>query len=385
MKRKSDVTPARRWRPRVLPAILLLVAVGMVLVAARAEAVPGQSRGLVQLPGNGGCSVAGAYDGTFYITINTNSCSGTTVGIYQPPALGSGPATPVSTKPVVDSGGNPVTLSAVDWDTSRNLLWGVHGTTPGQAYLIDLGDKTMSGPATATLQFTYNLPGEIPLIDGLAWDFTDDTLWISPDVSCNVFHFSTGGALLGSIQPKNAAGVEDCVVSGVAIGSANTLYIGRNGLGEIRRVNKADGTFVATHATANFRIEDLVCAGNLYRDPPLIGTPIEVILAKGAFTQDYEAFEVEAGTCPSPVEECPPEEDEDDDGVDDEDERNILGNLLNDSDSDDDGVLDGNDDGNGNGEDDEDEDDDDGDDCPEEDDDGDGVDDEDEDDDEDDD
>jgi hypothetical protein len=357
---------------------LALLAVFLVLLPARAEAVPGQSRGLVTLPGNGSCSVAGTYDLTHYITINTNSCSGTTLGIYLPPPLGAGPATPVSTKPVVHSvTGAPVTLSAVDWDASRNLLWGVHGTTPGTAYLINLGNKAVSGPVTATPQFTYNLPGEISLIDGLAWDFTDDTLQISPDVSCNVFHFSTTGTLLGSIQPKNLAGVADCAVSGVAIGAANTLYIGRNGTGEIRRVDKTTGAFIATHATANTRIEDLVCAPNLYTDP--IFGPIEVILAKGAFTSDYEAFEVEAGTCPAPGQECPPEDDDDNDGLTNDNESLLL-TLLGDPDSDNDGIVDGNDDANGDGRDDEDEDDDD-DECPDEDSDGDGRDDEDEDDD----
>jgi hypothetical protein len=377
MTMTSNVKRGRRRRVRALPlpVLLLLLAVAVVLGLARAaEAVPGQSRGVVTLPGNGACSVGGTHDGTYYITVNTNSCSGTVIGIYQPPPTGAGPAVLVSTKTL------PVTVSAVDWDRSRNLLWGVFGSTGGQAYLINLGDKTMSGPATATLQFTYNIPG-FSLIDGLAWDPTDDTVWISPDVDCNVQHFTATGTHLGAIQPKNAAGVADCTVSGVAIGAANTLYIGRNGTGEIRRVSKTDGSFVSTFATANFRIEDLVCAVH----PQLVGGPIEAILAKDAFGSSYEAFEVEAGTCPPPPPPCPPEEDEDDDGVDDEDERRILGLLLNDSDSDDDGINDGNDDGNGNGEDDEDEDDDDEDDCPEEDDDGDGTDDEDEDDDEDDD
>jgi hypothetical protein len=390
MTMPSDVRPGRRRRVRALPVFLLLLAVAVVLGLARAaEAVPGQSRGVVMLPGNGACSVGGTHDGTYYITVNTSSCQGNTIGIYQPPPTGAGPATLVSTKTL------PVTVSAVDWDRSRNLLWGVFGSTGGNAYLINLGDKTMSGPATATLQFTYNIPG-FSLIDGLAWDPTDDTVWISPDVDCNVQHFTATGTHLGAIQPKNAVGVADCTVSGVAIGAANTLYIGRNGTGEIRRVSKADGTFVSTFATANFRIEDLVCAVH----PQLVGGPIEAILAKDAFGSSYEAFEVEPGTCPPPDGgACPPEEDEDDggdengrggdddgddDGVDDEDERNILGNLLNDSDSDDDGINDGNDDGNGNGEDDEDEDDDD--ECPDDDDsDGDGEDDEDEDDDEDDD
>jgi hypothetical protein len=168
----------------------------------------------VSLPGNGTCSVAGTFDGTYYTTTFNASqgtgCTSTTLGIYTPPVGGNGAATLTSTKAVVDSISNlPVRMSAVDWDSSRNMMWAVDGSTSGRAYLVDLGDKTVSGTAPATLQFTYSISG-FSLIDGLTWDFFDDTIWISPDVDCNVFHFSPTGTPLGSIQPKNSSGQADC-------------------------------------------------------------------------------------------------------------------------------------------------------------------------------
>jgi hypothetical protein len=69
------------------------------------------------------------------------------------------------------------------------------------------------------------------------------------------------------------------------------LYVGRDGTGEIRRVNKSNGNFVSGFATTNFRVEDLTCDATTY-------APKEAILAKDAYGSAYEAFEVEPGTCP---------------------------------------------------------------------------------------
>src|SRR5438477_2316608 len=126
-----------------LAVALMTAAIMLGTPVGVAYAQPGTTLGTVALPGNGTCSVAGSFDGTYYITVNTSSCSGTTIGIYQPPPLGNGVATLVSTKAVVDASNNPVTISAVDWDSSRSLLWAVIGASAGRAYLINLGNKTV--------------------------------------------------------------------------------------------------------------------------------------------------------------------------------------------------------------------------------------------------
>jgi hypothetical protein len=96
--------------------------------------------------------------------------------------------------------------------------------------------------------------------------------------------------------------VADGFVSGVAIGAGNTLYIGRDGNAEIRRVDKTTGAYVSNFATTAGRVEDLVC-------DPVTYAPLEAILAKDAYGGPqgdpgnhafYEAFEVETGTCPLP-------------------------------------------------------------------------------------
>lgn len=279
--------------------VVVAIVVGLVCVAvfSSAFAAPGALLATVALPNNGSCNVAGTLvllnQRAFYVTVQGDNCSGTTLGFYTPPAgLGNQTATLVATKSVVDANNSPVTVSALSWDSKRGKLWAAFAN---DVYLIDIGDPTVSGNARAVLQFHPNVGG-IGLIDGLAYDRGSDTLFHSPDVDMHVYEFGLGdvnplGLLLRTVTPKNSSGVADGLVSGVAIGASNTLYIGRDGDAEIRRINKTTGDFVSEFATTSGRVESLVC-------DPVTYTPREAILAKDAFNALYEAFEVEPNTCP---------------------------------------------------------------------------------------
>jgi hypothetical protein len=282
-------------RTSVMIAGVFVVTFVIALVLAAA----GDLLGTVNLPGNGGCSVAGTFDGTYYMTVESG-CKSSTVQIYQIPAGGNGSATLIANKSVIDGLNNSVELSALAWDPSRNKLWGAYNDS---VYLIDIGDPTVSGNALATLQFSPSVqaPGEvgvdrfvdlpgIELVDGLAYDSNDDSIWYSPDVHNKVYHFASDGTYLGKVAPKNSTGSVDGRVSGVVVGSNNSLYIGRDGFNEIRRVDKTNGDFISTFATTAGRVEDLTC------DP--VTYPYEAILSKDAYKGLYEAFEVEEGTCP---------------------------------------------------------------------------------------
>ncbi len=260
-----------------------------------AEAVPGALLDTVGLAGNSGCNVGIAFDGAYVMTIDDGGCFGQEIGIHTP-----GTGALVATKTVRDAAGALVDISAIDWDSSRGKLWATYN---GAVYLVDIVGTGIgvTEDVVATFEFATGVGG-FALTDGLAWDSSDDTLYVSPDVSCCVYQFSLGtgvnpplGTLMNTVSPENAAGVADGFVSGVAIGSGNTLYIGRNGNAEIRRVDKTTGAFVSTFATTAGRVEDLVC-------DPVTYAPLEAILAKDAFSSLYEAFEVETGTCPLPVE-----------------------------------------------------------------------------------
>ena len=297
-------------------------AVTLLVSATLVFALVGDLLDTVGLPGNGDCSVAGTFTGTYYMTMKGGlpSCAGSTLQIYTPPApdvlpgLPPDPATLVSTKTIVDAadGVTPVAISALAWDPSRNKVWGAYDD---KVYLINVGDPTLPGLALATFVFSPSatapaaevdagdLLGKLPgivLVDGLAYDSNNDSVWYSPDVHCNVYNFASDGTYLAKVTPKDAAGTKDCSVSGVVVGSANSLYIGRNGTSEIRRVDKTTGSFVSSFATTAGRVEDLTC-------DPVTYAPKEAILAKDAYggpvgdpanTPLYEAFEVEPGTCP---------------------------------------------------------------------------------------
>lgn len=290
---ETTMKPSATRTSTVIGAVLAVMMSLVVVIAdaPRASAAPGDLLGTVDLPGNGE-SVGGTFDGTHYIA--PREFFSNQLDIYLPPAGGNGTATLVATKTVVDAADNPVGISAVSWDSSRGMIWGALGNN---VYLIDIGDPTVSGDAVATFQFNPNVGGSV-LIDGIAWDTNDDTVYLSPDTDLNVYQFSLGtggnpplGTLMNTVAPKNENGDADGLVSGVAIGADNTLYVGRNGAAEIRRVNKTTGDFISTFATTSGRVEDLVC-------DPATYAPNEAILAKDAFSGLYEAFEVEPGTCP---------------------------------------------------------------------------------------
>ena len=211
--------------------------------------------------------------------------------------MGDGAATLVTTKQVVDSvDRKPIRISAIAWDPKREKLWGAMANA---VYLIDPGP---GAEALATFQFIPGVLGSY-MVDGLAYDASDDTLYYSPDSNPNVYRFSLGdygeplGTLMNIISPRNSDGQTNYDVSGVMVGTDNTLYIGRNGgaLATIDRVDKTTGEFISNFATTFERVEDLTCH-------PITHTISgkETILAKDAYNGLYEAFETEPGTCVIP-------------------------------------------------------------------------------------
>ena len=281
-------------------ALPLAAALGLSIAfhAPAVQAAPGDLLATVTLPGNGDCNVGGEAmlfgGGVLYIAVNGSfgtGCASSSLDIYSPPALpGPGVATLIATKTLQDGVGDPVLVSVVAWDPTRAVLWAAYADT---VYSIALGDPTISGPAVSTFAFSAGVGG-FDLIDGLAYDVGNDTLWYSPDVDCCAYEFGLpGGGLLSTVISKDAGGLADGLVSGVAVGSANSLYIGRNGENVIRLIDKTTGDFISTFATTVGRVEDLTC-------DPVTYAPLEAILAKDTYTSLYEAFEVEEGTCPLP-------------------------------------------------------------------------------------
>ena len=205
----------------------------------------------------------------------------------------------IATKNIVDNLDNPISISGVAWDPNRIKVWAAHANA---VWLIDVGDPTVDGDVVATFQFNPGVGGD-SIVDGLAYDGGDDSLYYSPDQNCCVYQFSLGtdfipanpalGTLINTVAPENSVGTADGNISGVVVGSGNSLYVGRPAGNEIRRVDKTTGEFITQFAalSPSAWVEDLTC-------DPVTYAPKEAILAKYAFNSLYEAFEVETGTCP---------------------------------------------------------------------------------------
>ena len=287
---------APRIRGRYYAGVALLVLVtgvaALVWTNTRPPVRYGTLLATVTLPDNGECSVGGTFKGTDYLTVKSG-CYSDTLQVYRPPA-GDGEATLVSTKKMYDpASGKPVNISAVAWDSNRQMLWGAMANA---VYLIDPGEGMR---AAATFQFNPDVQGSY-LVDGLAYDPADDSLYYVPDSNPNIYHFSLGtdgrplGTLMNIVRPKDDEGRSESDISGVVVGSQDTLYIGRNkgDMARIVRVHKTSGKFISDFATTFERVEDLTC------DPTTHASfGVEAILAKDAFNALYEAFEVEPGTC----------------------------------------------------------------------------------------
>ncbi len=258
--------------------VILVLAANLSIGYAPAGANPGDNLGVVTVPypGSIGVSVAVNCDQIIYYTN------------YQDPhlyltnktgaALGALPLVDVAT-------GVSVTLGEMSWDNTIGRLWaGTDSQSPQQVYTVD--------PATGLCTYRFSTPeaGGFSLVDGLGYDAGDNTIWMSPDVSTSIFHYTPGGFYLGSITPLDAGGNALGSVSGVSVGLGNTLYIGRNGLGQIVRIDKSSGAFIGSFASPGGRDEGLECDQFSF-------APKFVLWSKDAYNNTITAIEVDPATC----------------------------------------------------------------------------------------
>ena len=264
--------------PRLWSRALVLIALAL-LPAATARAVPGDLVASVTLPiaGNG-VSVA-------------SDCTGPLPNVYY--THGSDPTLYITNKtganvgshPILTAAGAPVNIDEIAFDRFNGMLYGVeHSSNPENVWLID--------PATglATFLFTSATTSVGTFRDGLAYDASDNTLWISGDVSTTIEHYTVGGVSLPTITPTDASGAALGDISGVQVGIGDLLYLGRNGLGQIVRVRKSDGGFISIFSSPGGRDEGLEC-------DPISFFPKLVLWSRDYNTPTIDAIELEPGTC----------------------------------------------------------------------------------------
>jgi hypothetical protein len=173
-------------------------------------------------------------------------------------------------------------FAALAWDDGRKRLWACNapsGNSPGlnaDVHLIDLVG------ATSTKMFTsFNCH------DGLAYDASDDTLWMGADESDDIYHYRTDGKLIRQFSGVRAK-LGGHGKSGIAVGGSS-LYVANDGGSQIHSITK-DFSSSRLFATFPSRLEDLECDNVTF--------PLKTaIWSIDAFDRHVNAWEITAGSC----------------------------------------------------------------------------------------
>jgi hypothetical protein len=177
-------------------------------------------------------------------------------------------------------------IGALAWDRSQNLLWACGGIgDDATVYSIDLIDRF------ATAELT-DVPG---CGNGLAYDGTDDTLWLSPDLDVDsdnpprIYHFSLDGKQLGAFSGQ----LGNCASAGIAVGG-DDLFLSNGRCREIYQAKSATPTetsLIATQPNRGVSTEDLEC------DDLTFGIGRPAIWSKSLNTNVITAFKLKPGDC----------------------------------------------------------------------------------------
>jgi len=272
------VTKFAVHRARIAVLALLLVSVALASTVRESHAQPGTQVAKITVP------VAPSFLGVG-IAVDCNRNLYYTYylvpTLYKIDKFG----TLLASYPLTEPSGASVTIGEISWDDVLGVLWGATDSeTPRRVFKIN------PNTGVATYQFTMPLDGGIDLVDGLAYDASDNSLWISSDVSTDVLHFTAGGTYLGLITPKDAGGSPLGSISGLSVGLGNILYVGRNGFGQIIQVNKTNGNFIASFFSPGGRDEGLECDRNNF-------SPKTVLWSKDAYDNTITAIEIDPLTC----------------------------------------------------------------------------------------
>jgi hypothetical protein len=151
---------------------------------------------------------------------------------------------------VNDDTGNSLVFTEMAWYKGRGMLWAATDACrdhPVQVYLLDptTGEATFQFEARNENDFSTNFA------DGLTYDGTDHTVWMSPDgpSSTDIYHYEENGTLINVITPKDSNGAAlqvSGVISGVIVGVGDFLFVGKRRSGEIFKVKKSDGSFISS-------------------------------------------------------------------------------------------------------------------------------------------
>jgi hypothetical protein len=170
-------------------------------------------------------------------------------------------------------------IGALAWDRARSVMWacGGFGGDDTVVYRINLGTDT----AVEAFGGTAGCP------DGLAYDGTDDSLYLSADVASVVQHYKSDGTLLGTINVSSLP----CGNSGLAVGGPY-LFLANDGCSQIYRASKADLSTLSLFGSYGARLEDMECDDITFQ-----AAGKAAIWSKDAYDGVLNAFELNPGDC----------------------------------------------------------------------------------------
>lgn len=188
---------------------------------------------------------------------------------------------------------NGCSIDALTFDSTRDVFWGSSGATQ-TIYTID------PDTGNCTQEFTFSVnPAPCTgcdVIDGISFDYTDDTLWLSFDQSPKIFHFMLDGTPLPTIfigSPDSF--VPDCnsnMNSGIAIGG-EILYLAHLHCDNVIKFDK-NGNKIGSFFVGKSK-EDMACDNVTFAefntDAIWIANPL------GNNEMELVAFAVAPGTC----------------------------------------------------------------------------------------
>jgi hypothetical protein len=272
-----------RCSPSLVVAACLLVTSISLVLAATSSAATGDLVGTAsfsqQCGGFQGIGVGVTFDGTnlWY------SCAQSTPDLFR-----ADPHTGQVTASYTIGGG----IGALAYDATHNVIYAGWGNSSNQGNIYSIQLDANHNVTNSAVKFTA--PGAIVcgLDDGLAYDGSNDTLYVSDDCSTTIHHYDTSGNNLGSF-PWAGSG---CYNSGLALGN-QLIFEGADGCSKVYVVDKsANQTVKYQFSTAvagdpNFRDEGLSCDTSSFPGK-------DVMWSKEAYAPERaHAFEIPAGSC----------------------------------------------------------------------------------------
>lgn len=273
----ADALAAGRIWPRLLLTAVLAFGVP-VLGAGTARAANGDLlRSITAATDTEGCGINDgiAFDGRdLLVSCVDNHGDGHTLIDYIDPADGS----LVNALTVPKHNG----FAAIAYDAGRKKIWACDAPNGNS---VDQADIYLINPADGSSAKQFTVADSC--WDGLAYDASDDSLYVSADQSYDVYHYTASGELIHEYTRVGAL-LGQFGNSGIAVGGPN-LYLSNADGNQIYTVPK-DFSSSKLLATESLHLEDMECDSVTF-------APKDAIWVISAYDRTLNAYQIPSGSC----------------------------------------------------------------------------------------